>query len=618
MLKIIHSFTIGRLLKSDVRKDITSSFIILDTKSWSDKYSDMLKLKGMSEIRVEEIDDEVRKVYEIEYINGIAELSSAYSSIEWWANSVSEKNEHVSSHYKHLCLYDNLIKTLKKYVDININVFIVCNNEIFEQLKVFCYHNGIKISSLEKIIILWMKMVYGKIYRLLKIVYVLSQIFMRKICIPNELKLRIKEEINNVNNCYAIRTWIDKRFLVDDEVYRDAYFGRLPEYLIKNKYEVIILAGIINNYKKVLKKIKNTKNILFIPVEFFFRYSDFYRLLVHVFFRRINIQRKVLFNDLDVSILYQREMASGCFNAAYLRNVFSYIVARRFAELVKFKAYIQTFENYAWEKLMILGIREIRPEVKIFAFQHAFISKNSFKYFHGIREKGVIPLPDKIITMGKVTKEMLERFGNYNSNILSVGCALRQEYIDAQKPFKKRRFNKVVVPLTMVKRESVLIMNFLYDSGIPQTDIKVVIRCHPAAPFESFKKYIDFRIPENFIINNEKNVNEELSTTDIVLYTWTTVAVEALKLGLPVIYLDILKPMYIDPLFECSSLKRTVSKPDKLLLTIKALYDMSDTEFYHEQALAQGYLKGYFYPVTAENLAPFLPDSKPYESIQKN
>ena len=64
--------------------------------------------------------------------------------------------------------------------------------------------------------------------------------------------------------------------------------------------------------------------------------------------------------------------------------------------------------------------------------------------------------------------------------------------------------------------------------------------------------------------------------------------------------------------FSLRYVKRTVSKPDELLLTIKALYDMSDTEFYHEQALAQGYLKGYFYPVTAENLAPFLPDNNAY------
>ena len=47
----------------------------------------------------------------------------------------------------------------------------------------------------------------------------------------------------------------------------------------------------------------------------------------------------------------------------------------------------------------------------------------------------------------------------------------------------------------------------------------------------------------------KKSIIEELSEADGVIYTWTTVAVEALKLGLPVIYLDILTPMYVDPIF---------------------------------------------------------------------
>ena len=74
--------------------------------------------------------------------------------------------------------------------------------------------------------------------------------------------------------------------------------------------------------------------------------------------------------------------------------------------------------------------------------------------------------------------------------------------------------------------------------------------------FESFQKYIEFKIPNNFIISNEKSIIEELSEADGVIYTWTTVAVEALKLGLPVIYLDILTPMYVDPIFECNALKK--------------------------------------------------------------
>ena len=92
----------------------------------------------------------------------------------------------------------------------------------------------------------------------------------------------------------------------------------------------------------------------------------------------------------------------------------------------------------------------------------------------------------------------------------------------------------------------------------------------------------------------------------MVLYTWTTVAVEALRLGLPVIYLDVLNPMYVDPLFECNALKNSVKKPNELLSAINDFYNMDDKSFYMEQQVAQEYLREYFYPVTEENLVPFL------------
>jgi hypothetical protein len=381
----------------------------------------------------------------------------------------------------------------------------------------------------------------------------------------------------------------------------------LPEYVSRHGYNVAFLVGIINNFTEVIKKIKNTKEILIIPEDFFLKFKDIFRLFSYMYHKKTKLNQVVLFNNLDVTFFFENEIARGYRSAEYLMNILRYLIVKRFANAIEFKTYIQTFENYAWEKMTILGIREAKSEGKILGFQHAFISRNSFKYFPGEKEKKIIPLPDNIITMGNKTKAIMERYGAYNEGILKTGCALRQEYIWNLKPFERKRFNKIVVPLTMVKKESILIMNFLHESGLPQTDIKVVIRCHPAAPFDSFKGSIDFKMPYNFIINNEKKVYEELSTTDMVLYTWTTVAVEALKLGLPIIYLDILNPMYVDPLFECNALKKSVKKPEELLPAMASFYCMNDDSFYKEQTAAQEYLKEYFYPVTEENMASFIP-----------
>lgn len=600
-MEIIYSFNLNKILKCAVVNKFPC--MLINLKHLPVKDRDILTQKGIKEIKLDGLTDEERQACEREYIENIADIGFKHQSIEWWANPVSEKNEHISELFKKLCRLYGIVKVIERYVETDIRIYLVCDADIFEQIRAYCAQNSLKVSTLERFI--WFRELREKLSALPQIFLSLGKILIRKIYLSYTMGFTMKK-IDNAKKYYVIRTWIDNRFIKDSDIYRDSYFGKLPQYIAAEGYDVIILAGIIGDYREANRKINRLKGFQIIPEEFFLRLLDFLRVFLRLHFRKTRLKQRVLFRDIDATRLYEIEISKGYFNADYLKNILRFFIAKRFSEAVKFNKYIQTFENYAWEKMTILGIRETNPKMKIYGFQHAFISRNSFKYFPGEKEKDIIPLPDRIITMGKRTKEIIEKYGNYKTDILNIGCALRQEYLNALKPFKRRRFNKVVVPLTMVRNESILIMNFLHESGLSQTDIKVVIRCHPAAPFDSFKKYIDFKMPYNFLINNEKKVYEELSTTDMVLYTWTTVSVEALKMGLPVIYLDIFEYMYVDPLFECSFLKRAVSSPEKLLLVIRELYNMTDAEFYHEQALAQEYVRDYFYPATEENLSAFM------------
>lgn len=571
------------------------------------KDNDILKSNGIREVKIEDMTHEERIQCKNEYLNNIAELSAMYNSIEWWANAISEKNEYQPYHYRNLCSFYSLIKTLRKYMNRDMRIFIVCNYEIFAQLKIYCEQNHIRIISAEEPVILRLKKIYEKIYTAVHIVYTLTKIAVRKMYIHYMLACRIKRGFDNAESYYVIRTWADKRFLTEKSPIHNTHFWRLPEYVIQHGYNLMLLVGITNNFTKIIKKIREDRTCLVIPEEYFFRYSDFLQVFKYLHVKKIVLKKKIFFNGLDVTALYETGINRNYFSVYYLFNIVHYILAKRLAQAVKLKTFIQTFENYAWEKMTLLGIREFCSDNALLGFQHAYVSRNSFKYFPGKMERDVMPLPDRIVTMGKRTREIMERFGSYNKDTLKVGCALRQGYLNNIKPFKRRRMNRIVVPLTMVKKESVILMDFLYRSGLAKSELEVVIRCHPAAPYKSFRKDICFRLPENFIINNEKSASEELSRADIVIYIWTTVAIEALKMGLPVIYLDILYPMYVDPLFECKALKREVSIPDKLVPAIEGFYNMDDDDFYKEQQSAQEYLREYFYPVNEENLQAFLP-----------
>lgn len=595
-MEIIHSYSVNNILHSKLKSIGKASFITLEYVR--SETNELLKHKGIAHINLYELSTDEQVLCEKEYIENISSLSSRFRAPGWWANPVSEKNEHLSSHYKNLCEYYSLIKTLQTQKNTDTCLVIICNKEIYEQLSDYCKTCNIKITSLENPVFLRAEKIKRKLFDSSGILLFFIKSIIKKIYTSYKLGDRIRKELKRKKKYYVIRTWLHSPLARASGNNQDTFFGILPDFLRKKGHEVIILANISTNYFDVIRELPVSGDISIVPEEHFIRYSDLIRSVFYLRLKKKRLDKNILLNGVDVTRLYEREINRGYFNTEYLKNIQRYFIAKRVADEIMFDTYIQPFENYGWEKTTILGLREKGATGKIFGFQHAFISRNSFKYFPGKEEREKMPLPDRIITMGKVTKEIMQRYGHYSRDIFTIGCALRQQYLNNLQPFKRQRHNKVVVPLTMVKKESLRIINFLYQSGLQDSGIEVVIRCHPAAPFETFKEDIGFIIPENFIISNKKRVKDELADTDIVLYTWTTVAIEALKMGLPVIYLDILRPMYVDPLFECDMLTRSVKKPEELYPLISDLYNMDDSRFFKEQQEAQVYLQEYFSPVS--------------------
>ena len=601
---IIYVNNVATVLNHAYRKKTGYFFILSDNGMLKDR--ELLKACGLKEIVLYELSEKEKINNEKEYIRTISALSAIYNSIEWWANAVSEKNEHLSSHYKNIVLFYCLINTLKAHMDTPKTIFVICNDEIIYQLKAYCKKEGIVIKSLEsKLGPVFRKAIFYSCF-FINISVFFAKILFKKLYISFLLSNRIRESIDTRGAYYVIRTWLDRRFLEKNDNLQDALFGSLPGDVIRRGHNLIILARISDDYFNIIRKIKDAKGLVVIPEYYFLAYSDLLRLLTYL---RLNIKRptkKIIFSGVDITNICEEEIKRGYLSTDYVQNILSYFIARNFARAVNIETYVQTFENYAWEKLTILGIKETKSDCSILGFQHAFISRNSFKYFPGKEEKDIMPLPDKIISMGRMTRDILEKHGMYDGHILTTGCALRQEYIKNIQPFRRRSINRILVPLTMVRNENIRILDFLYHSGLPGTKYEIAIRPHPSFPYEKFRNQISFKMPGNFTINNKKTVIEEFKETGIVFYTWSTVAVEALKIGIPVVYLDIMKPMFVDPLFECDALKRIVSKKEELLPTIEGLYNIEDESFFREQTAAQEYLKEYFYPVNPDNLKSFF------------
>ena len=250
-------------------------------------------------------------------------------------------------------------------------------------------------------------------------------------------------------------------------------------------------------------------------------------------------------------------------------------------------------------------MRECQPTAKVVGFQHAFVSKNSFKYLLGKDEKSVAPLPDRIVTMGSRTRDIMQRLGDYPIGIFKQGCALRQEYLCRLSVLTRKIDGAIFVPLSIAVEDTVKVLRFLLVTGLDRDSRRVYLRFHPATPVDRVLARLASPLPENFLISECPPVNEELSRASVVLYTWTTICAEAVRLGRPAIYLDVNYPYEMDPLFESDDLKSVCRDPRELRARIDEWIEMDEGEFQERVARSQRYLDEYFAAINENGLNAF-------------
>ena len=86
----------------------------------------------------------------------------------------------------------------------------------------------------------------------------------------------------------------------------------------------------------------------------------------------------------------------------------------------------------------MMAIRKYSTATTIIGYQHAVIPQASANMFISQYEKNIIPMPDHILTVGKIPKEIMEKYGTYKSGVIEPSCGLRFKYL-SHTPTSKRR-----------------------------------------------------------------------------------------------------------------------------------------------------------------------------------
>ena len=291
----------------------------------------------------------------------------------------------------------------------------------------------------------------------------------------------------------------------------------------------------------------------------------------------------------------------------YFYNLMVYYAARRFGGRASPSRLIYPFEMKSLEKMLVLGMRDGAPECTLVGYQHTSITRRHTTFLMEAGESARTPLPDFVVTVGEVTQRYLTERGRYPKGFFLVGGALRQ----VQRPLMQVRTLRggnlrLLLALSSSRRELIEATNALCDLGKKRSEIEIGIRPHPEFPLSLLPAGLRESVGVVMKDLSGTPLVENLEWCDAVVYVSSTVALESLMVGKPVINLRISDPVDPDPLLGDPPLRFKVRSAADLSQAYDELRVWLSQDNLSERAAASTYVRRYLRPLLPGDVDTFL------------
>jgi hypothetical protein len=273
-----------------------------------------------------------------------------------------------------------------------------------------------------------------------------------------------------------------------------------------------------------------------------------------------------------------------------------------------------TFENNPWEKMCYLARRDLRKEFKVIGFQHSTIQEGATNYFLSEYEATHRLHPDLILCVGEMTLDLLKQNPHYRKIRLENGCALRYSRLTGEPtpphadPARSVLPTKLLIALDGIA-DAVDCLHMLLDffAQHETSELEIKVKEHPNFKIAKMDREL-FNHPffQNGRIATEP-LPELLAWADILLYSGSTVSLEALAMGKPVIQFSPEGSLFnYDPLFQFTANKYKIKTAADLARALTEITRLSPSVRAERAAISISFAQAYFSPCTRESIERFL------------
>ena len=521
-------------------------------------------------------------------------------SIEYLISPTLTRIEGATLFYDSICRYICCLKLIEKrqcnisFVNLDFQLARALS-KFLKNTRVKFKHNGLRLFMYEFRI--WIELPY-RAFRM-----IFRKVFLICLC-RIALRMPAKRSYD-----YAFRTFYDDRSY-KEEKHRDEYFEPLLKWLIGKGKRVIIFNHLypdsIRRFPRYLREISKSNDY---PNSVKERYIGLGALFLCILFgisKRPRIHEKINFRGHEISYLTQLSLKRDFWDLGWIDTYLEYFCAKNIFKTFSIGQIFYSYENHPWEKALILARNELSKSTKVVAFQHSSLNYKVLQYFPGKHERNLGFFPDRILTVGKILKRILETKGHYSSGLIEEGCALRHAYLFEEVPIIKckEKARKIAYAFSFDSKTYLTILQYLAEI-FKDKKYTVYLKFHPDVVFQLGLKY---QLPENFIDARYIPWKQIFNEVDILLYDGNSLGIEALKYNIAVGYFPLTGQLYnTDHLFEYGDNKIVIDSVRTGRLFLERFYaeDYPDS-FEKGAAHNRQYVREFFSPITEENLSRFL------------
>ncbi len=402
-------------------------------------------------------------------------------------------------------------------------------------------------------------------------------------------------------------TILSERAVAREGAYEDVYFGRLHTWLAECGQSVLICGFPEGDAEAILAKAVQRSDVTIQSYGHLLNGLD----IAKAYMRALTVHFRMpplppLWGQEAAPLLradFRHERIS-VFEGLLIRTAMQRLLDRhREARL------IHIYENNGWERANYQAAKSAMPPRPVTGYLHCAVLRSHLKNIYPPEEHGLRPMPDRIVTTGTASRDLLLTFGVYPPELVVAGCGLRAPLLSQISGIPApRRPVRTILALFEGLVSVVPALQMFAQAASQHRQTRFLVRCHPQLPMERLAALagVAYGPSETVDVSTPPRLEDAIAEADVVVYVSSTAALSALYAGRPLIKLDIDETVDDDPLTAICALKYRASRPEEVLAALDAIGAMDEVSVASATAEARRYLEDYLVAPSASSVAPFL------------